>query len=179
MHEYRHDPSQPLKGMPSVAVIVSSDRAHDGVYADRSGPAAIAWLETRGMRVVGKVVVPDGWDSLRDALANFIDSHVELIVVSGGTGLGPRDLTPQVLDQVCDYQVPGFGEFMRRESLKYTANAYMSRCGAWVKGHSFVLALPGSPKAVTEQLDILSDLLPHALKAMRGECAHRTPAEGP
>jgi molybdopterin biosynthesis enzyme MoaB len=78
-----------------------------------------------------------------------------------------------VLDKVCDFAVPGFGEMLRAGSLKYSLNAYLSRCGGWVKGRALVLALPGNPKAVTEQLGIMKDLLPHALQSVRGECKHR------
>ena len=166
----------------SAAVIISSDRAHIGTYEDHSGPAATGWLMERDFHVLDKRVVPDDADALRDALADFVDQSVELIVISGGTGLGHRDVTPQVLDETCDYQVPGFGELMRQGSLQYSLNAYLSRCGGWVKGRSLVLALPGNPKAVTEQLGILESLLPHALKSLHGECHDRrapgTPAAG-
>ena len=94
-----------------------------------------------------------------------------------GTGLGPRDITPQVLDGACDYGIPGFGELLRQGSLKYSLNAYLSRCGGWVKGRTLVLALPGNPKAVVEQLDILADLLPHALKSLQGKCDDRRKTE--
>lgn len=156
-----------------AAIIISSDRAHAGTYEDKSGPAARAWLEAHGFAVKGLDVVPDEPTALRETIGSFVERGVDVLVISGGTGLSPRDVTPQVLDQVCDFHIPGFGEMLRQGSLKYSPNAYLSRCGGWVKGGTLVLALPGNPKAVTEQLDILGDLLPHALKNIRGECKHR------
>lgn len=161
-----------------AAVIVSSDRAHHGTYEDKSGPAASAWLEAHGFQVQSVAVIPDEPSKLRETVTSLVETSADLIVVSGGTGLGPRDRTPNTLDSHCDYAVPGIGELLRRESLKYSLNAYLSRCGGWVNGRTLVLALPGNPKAVTEQLDILSDLLPHALKSLRGECSHRRKTTG-
>lgn len=157
----------------NTAVIVSSDRAHTGTYEDLAGPAARTWLEGKRHTVLSVVVVPDEPEALTAAIDRALHSGVNLIVVSGGTGLSPRDRTPQTLDQYCDYQIPGFGELLRQGSLKYSLNAYLSRCGGWVKQQAIILALPGNPKAVTEQLDILSDVLPHALMSVKGECKHR------
>lgn len=162
-----------------AAVVVSSDRAHAGTYEDLSGPAAATWLETHGFRVTDVTVIPDEPQALRETLHRLMDQRADLIVVSGGTGLGPRDLTPQVLTDVCDYDVPGFGELLRQGSLRYSKNAYLSRCGAWVKGRTLLLGLPGNPKAVVEQLGLLDDLLPHALKSLRGQCAHRRKTNEP
>ena len=166
---------RPLK----AAVIVSSDRAHTGTYEDKSGPAATSWLEAKGFEVFDTVVIPDDQTHLIEAMMGCLDNKADLIVTSGGTGLGPRDVTPQALDKACDYIVPGIGELLRAESLKYSKNAHLSRCGGWVKERTLVLALPGNPHAVVEQLDILADLLPHALAAVRGECKHRRKATDP
>jgi molybdenum cofactor synthesis domain-containing protein len=160
-----------------VAVVVASDRAHDGTYVDGSGPAAVEWLQKKRYDVLEKVVVPDEANALIEAVLGFVEQAADLVIVSGGTGIGPRDITPQTLAAICDYQIPGFGELLRAESLKYSRNAYLSRCGGWVKDKSLVLALPGNPKAVTEQLDILGDLLPHALKALHGKCKDRRPVQ--
>lgn len=164
--------------MPA-AVIVCSDRARAGLYDDESGPAAAGWLEAHGFPAAAPRVVPDEPVELERAVDAALSLSAQLVVVSGGTGLGPRDITPQTLDRICDYPIPGFGELLRRESLKYSLNAYLSRCGAWVKGRTLVLGLPGNPKAVREQLDILSDLLPHALKSLDGKCKDRRAVEQP
>jgi molybdenum cofactor synthesis domain-containing protein len=165
--------------VPAVTVIVSSDRASDGTYEDRAGPAAAEWLAARGFDVLAKTVVPDEIPALREQLEVDVARGARLVVISGGTGLGPRDVTPQMLDAACDYAIPGFGELLRAESLKYSKNAYLSRCGGWVKERALVLALPGNPKAVVEQLAILEDLLPHALDSLRGACKHRRKTAGP
>lgn len=162
-----------MKNGLKAAVIVTSDRASAGTYADESGPAAAEWLEARGYALLHTVVVADDQNAVVNALLSALDHKADLVVTSGGTGLGPRDVTPQALDRACDYHVPGIGELLRRDSLKYSLNAYLSRCGGWVKERTLILALPGNPKAVVEQLDILADILPHALASVRGECKHR------
>ncbi len=159
--------------MKKAAVIVSSDRAHSGTYEDKSGPAAKAWLADAKFEVDGPHVVPDDPAALTETVLDAIRRGADMVVVSGGTGLSPRDITPQTLDRLADYGIPGFGELLRRESLKYSLNAYLSRCGGWVKDGVLILGLPGNPKAVVEQLDILKDLLDHALKAVHNECSHR------
>ncbi len=156
-----------------ASIIISSDRAYQGTYSDQSGPAAQGWLRGQGFETQGVQVVADDKMMLAEMVHTAVSRDANLVVISGGTGLGPRDITPQVLDEICDYHIPGFGEMLRRESLKYSLNAYLSRCGGWVKGRSLILALPGNPKAVVEQLSILQDLLPHALKALAGTCDNR------
>ena len=153
-------------------VIVSSDRASQGTYKDEAGPAAEKWLKKHQFNNTGVTVIPDDEERIRMEVLTTLQG-VELLVVSGGTGVGPRDVTPQVVKSVADYEIPGFGELLRQGSLKYSLNSYLSRCGAYVKKNKLILALPGNPKAVTEQLDILKDLLPNALCALRGECKHR------
>lgn len=153
-------------------VIVCSDRASEKVYEDHSGPAGMNWLESHNYICLGKSVIADDTTILTEAILELID-RLDLIVVIGGTGLGPRDITPQTVSKLADYEVPGFGELMRRESEKYSLNAHLSRCGAYVKGSALILSLPGNPKAAVEQLDILSDLIPNAICAIRGECKHR------
>jgi molybdenum cofactor synthesis domain-containing protein len=159
-------------------VIVSSDRSFHGTYEDLSGPAAVKWLADKHFDVTGPTVVPDDANALSETVLSAIASGNELIVISGGTGLSPRDITPQTLDRLCDYDIPGFGELLRAESVKYSLNAYLSRCGGWVKDNRLILALPGNPKAVVEQLGILETLLDHAIKAVHGECSHRRKTPG-
>jgi len=159
----------------TAAVIVSSDRAHAGTYVDESGPAVRAWLEDQGYEVASLTVVADEPADLNGAILGA--KGIDLIITSGGTGISPRDVTPQTLDAICDYSIPGIGELLRAGSLKYSLNAYLSRCGGWVKDGSLILALPGNPKAVVEQLGIISDLLPHAVSAVKGKCGHRRKTE--
>lgn len=167
-----------LRHKTPAHVIVSSDRSYNGTYDDLSGPAALSWLNERGYAVSGPTIVPDDSNALTESVLTALAKGAELIVISGGTGLSPRDITPQTLDRLCDYSIPGFGELLRAESLKYSLNAYLSRCGGWVKDGHLILALPGNPKAVVEQLGILETLLQHALKAVHGECSHRRKTPG-
>ncbi|MBI2646200.1 MAG: MogA/MoaB family molybdenum cofactor biosynthesis protein [Deltaproteobacteria bacterium] len=153
-------------------VIVSSDRAAHGTYKDEAGPAAEKWLKKNGYQNSGVKVIPDDEERIRMEVLITLN-ETDLLVVSGGTGLGPRDVTPQIVKSIAEYEIPGFGELLRQESLKYSLNSYLSRCGGYVKNNKLILALPGNPKAVTEQLNILKDLLPNALCALRGECKHR------
>lgn len=157
----------------NCAIIICSDRAQSGVYQDKSGSEAFIWLMKQGYNCSPPRVIPDDSEELSQAIDHAINDAASLVVISGGTGLGPRDITPQTLDEICDYQIPGFGELLRKESLKYSLNSYLSRCGAWLKNQTIILALPGNPKAVVEQLSIVSEILPHALKAAAGRCQDR------
>ena len=161
-----------------ASIIVSSDRAAAGTYEDKAGPAARERLEAMGFVVSAIAVVPDERERIIATLDQVVPLH-DLIVVSGGTGISPRDITPQTLEDYCDYDVPGLGEYLRRESFQFSANAFLSRCGAWVSGNTLILAVPGNPKAVVEQLDILKDMLPHALNAVKGTCQHRSRKDVP
>jgi len=161
-------------------VVVSSDRASQQVYNDETGPCAKAWLEEHNFLVSKVLVIPDD----NEALLKVLEDHhrdaerphesVDLIVVSGGTGLGSRDHTPQVIAHYADYEIPGFGEMMRAESKKYSPKALLSRCGAWVIGTQLILAIPGSPKATREHLEICHELIPLALKALKDQCEHQS-----
>jgi molybdenum cofactor synthesis domain-containing protein len=157
----------------NAGIIIASDRAALGQYEDKSGPAIRAWIQSRTFLVAGRFsLVADVSESIAGMVSALLSDH-DLIIVSGGTGLGPRDVTPQAIESLADYSIPGIGELLRNRSEKFSANSYLSRCGAWVKHQKLILAVPGNPKAVTEQLDILEDLLPHILMSLRGECKHR------
>jgi len=161
----------------NATVIVCSDRASLGTYEDKSGPAAKEWLSQNGYKCLDIKVIPDDAVTLRESVLKGTESDADFIVISGGTGISPTDITPQTLATFCDYEVPGFGEMLRQESLKYSLNSYLSRCGGWVLNKKLIFALPGNPKAVKEQLDILKNLLPHAIDAVQGNCKHRRPVE--
>jgi molybdopterin adenylyltransferase len=111
-----------------------------------------------------------------DALAReFVAARKrsELVVVCGGTGIGSRDIAPQTLTKLCDFEIPGLGEMLRAESLKYSLNSYLSRCGGYVSKGRLVLSIPGNVKAALEQLEILKSLLPHAIDSANGRCTTR------
>ena len=99
----------------------------------------------------------------------------ELVVVCGATGIGSRDIAPQTLARLCDFEIPGIGEMLRAESLKYSLNSYLSRCGGFVSQGRLVLSIPGNVKAALEQLEILKSLLPHAINSANGRCITRRP----
>ncbi|MEZ4742522.1 MAG: MogA/MoaB family molybdenum cofactor biosynthesis protein [Bdellovibrionota bacterium] len=156
-----------------VGVVISSDRAYQGRYEDKTGPAVKAWIEAQLEFTLGEMaVIPDDESALKEKASDMLVRN-DVVIVSGGTGLGERDITPQTIEALSDYCIPGVGELLRAESLKYSLNAYLSRCGGWVKQQKLILALAGSPKAASEQLDILRDLLPHLILSLRGLCKHR------
>ena len=156
-----------------VAVITVSDsRARADGADDPSGDAIAERVRDLPGRVVLRRVVADEAEEIRSAVSEALPA-VDLVVLTGGTGLGPRDVTPQAVGPLLDYEVPGMAEAMRREGLRSTAHAMLSRQLAGVSGSTLVLALPGSRRAVLESLDAVWDALPHALALLRGETGHR------
>lgn len=151
-----------------AAGVVLSDRAAAGDYVDRSGPVLREYLDRWGCDVRAVEVIADDGALLSSALERWLAAGVRLVLTSGGTGLGPRDVTPQVLEAWADYAVPGIGEWMRVEGAKHTSAAWISRGGAWVKDRMLVAALPGSPRALEEILGGLGPIVEHALRMIEG-----------
>ncbi len=140
------------------AVLTLSDRAAGGVYEDRSGPLLTQALLALGAAPEVVEILPDG-----------IEAGLELVLCTGGTGFGPRDLSPEALRAVADRSVPGIGELFRSESRHHTELAWLSRAEAGLIGGCLVILLPGSPKAVSQGMTILGPLLAHARAMLRGE----------
>lgn len=158
--------------MISVAVLTLSDRGSKGERKDRSGPAIAEMLEGIG-NVKYYDVLPDERGLIREKLLNYAD-RVDLILTTGGTGLSPRDVTPEATRDVIEREVPGIAEAMRMEGLKKTRRAMLSRAVAGVRGQTLIVNLPGSPAAVKENLEVIIDVLPHAVEKIKGsqeECA--------
>ncbi|MGH7777264.1 MAG: MogA/MoaB family molybdenum cofactor biosynthesis protein [Candidatus Dormibacterales bacterium] len=156
----------------TAGVITVSDRCHAGEMEDRSGPAVAAMLRKAGFEAGQPEVVPDEREMIADAIRAAQERGCALIVTTGGTGLSPRDVTPQATISVVDYEVPGLAEQMRRAGLSSTPMSMISRATAGVRKDSLVLNLPGSERGARESLAAVTPALHHAVRLLRGEKAH-------
>ena len=156
----------------AAVITVSDSRARHETDRDPSGDAIVARLGELPAEVVDRQTVADVVTEIRAALRGAL-AHAQLVVLTGGTGLGPRDVTPEAVSPLLDYQIPGMTEAMRREGLRGTPHAMLSRQVAGVSRGRLVLALPGSPRAVREGLDAIWEALRHALRLRAGDTAHR------
>jgi len=152
-----------------AGIITVSDRAARGDYADLGGPALREAAEKSGWLVLAECIVPDEISRICDAVKSFANQGCGLILTTGGTGIAPRDVTPEAIRGVMRVELPGFGEIMRAESMKRTPNAILSRCLAAIVDGSLVIALPGKPSGAVECLSFVSGSIPHAVKLARGE----------
>jgi molybdenum cofactor synthesis domain-containing protein len=152
-----------------VAVITCSDKGAQGEREDRSGPKISEMLQEIGISVSQKWIVPDEEEEIAALLCRACDEfNLHLVITTGGTGLTPRDVTPQATKRVIDYEVPGIAEAMRYQGMKFTPKAMLSRAVVGVRGFTLIINLPGSEKAVSENLEILLPVLPHALDLLHG-----------
>jgi molybdopterin adenylyltransferase len=160
--------------MPSVAVLTISDSTVAGTREDLSGPLVVDILrEALSPERVLSEVVDDDPDRISEALRRLVDEqHADLVVTSGGTGISPRDHTPQATLLVLDYEVPGLAELMRTASLRQTPMAALSRAVAGVRARTLIINLPGSPRGVRECLDAILPVLPHALEQLQSGAGH-------
>jgi len=152
-----------------VAILTISDSVSRGTSKDASGPAVRERCEKLTWTVISEEVCPDEVAAIRDRLISLADGGaVELILTTGGTGIGPRDVTPEATTQACEKLLPGLSELMRDEGRKKTPRAVLSRSVAGVRGRVLIVNLPGSPRGAIESLDAVADLLPHALQVLGG-----------
>lgn len=145
-----------------VAVLTVSDRASAGTYEDEAGPV----VASRFDEVVARAIVPDEREQIEAALRGWL-GDADVIVTTGGTGFGPRDVTPEATRAVIERETPGLAEAMRAAGMRHTPNAMLSRQVCGIAGSTLIINLPGSPKAALECLDALVETLPHAVEMMR------------
>ena len=155
----------------TAAVITVSDSSSRGQREDLGGPAVAATLEKHQFRVVAREVLPDEQTSIEDALVRLC-SQARFVVTTGGTGVAPRDVTPEATRSACDRLIEGIAERMRAEGAKSTRFAALSRAVCGVRGQSVILNLPGKPSGAVESLESVIDLIPHVLRLVAGDTRH-------
>lgn len=154
-----------------IGVLTLSDKGSQGKRVDESGPVVEALLTPVG-EVVHVALLPDDLEAIVALLVDWADEEkLNLIVTTGGTGLSPRDVTPQATLQAIDYEIPGMAEAMRMQSLQKTPHAMVSRAVVGVRKQTMIVNLPGSPRAARENLETLLPALPHALAKLAGDPA--------
>jgi molybdopterin adenylyltransferase len=151
-----------------VGIITISDRASAGDYADLGGPALKAAAQKAGWQVLAEAIVPDDAKRIQDTIRSFSKQGCGLILTTGGTGIGPRDVTPEAVRAIMRVELPGFGEVMRAESMKITPNSILSRSLAAIVDHALVIALPGKPSGAVECLGFVQGAIPHAVALAQG-----------
>jgi molybdenum cofactor synthesis domain-containing protein len=156
--------------MMRVGIITISDRGYRGERADTSGEVIQEMVSQLGAEVAFSTVVPDEQERIKEALMQGADEmRLDLIVTTGGTGVSPRDVTPEATRGVIEREIPGFAEAMRMEGLKKTPHAVISRAVCGVRGNTLIINLPGSPKAVREDLEVILPAIPHTIEKIQGD----------
>ena len=158
--------------MITIALLTISDKCSKGEREDKSGQLISEIIKDIG-RIKYYDILPDEIDLIRHKMLQYVDG-VDLILTTGGTGLSPRDVTPEATREVIEREVPGIAEAMRMEGLRKTRKSMLSRAVAGVRGQTLIINLPGSPAAVRENLEVILDAIPHAVEKIKGdtgECA--------
>ena len=162
-----------------IGILTISDRSSRGERPDASGPAIRQFAEGQlSAEVAQEAVIPDDLQTIRDTLSTWCDRYkLDILFTTGGTGFAPRDVTPEATRAVIEREAPGLAEAMRAASLQVTPHAMLSRAVCGIRGRTLIINLPGSPKAVRENLATLAPALPHAVQLLQGspsaEAGHR------
>lgn len=152
-----------------AAILTLSDKGSRGERVDESGPALAAWLKERGIETVQTRIIADDYEEIVAVLAEWSDADAaDLILTTGGTGVSPRDVTPEATQQVVERVIPGLGELMRLRSLEKTPMASLSRAVAGIRNQSLIINLPGSPRGALENLEAVWPAVGHAVEKIRG-----------
>jgi len=155
--------------MIKAAILTMSDRGSRGEREDLSGPAIKALVEAMPAEVVAYEVVPDDMEKIKERLVHMADVlAADIVITTGGTGVSPRDVTPEATAAVVDRQLPGMAEAMRAASVKKTPHAMLSRAVCGIRGRTLIINLPGSPKAARENLAVVLPAIPHAVEKIKG-----------
>jgi molybdopterin adenylyltransferase len=153
-----------------VVVITVSDRGARGEREDGSGPEIAGILQAMGMEIVGRRIIPDEKEVIRRTLIEWSDGEkTDLILTTGGTGVSPRDVTPDATREIIEREIPGIGEAMRHQSLTVTPHAMISRAMAGIRHRTLIINLPGSPKGARENLNVILPALVHAIEKIKGD----------
>ena len=152
----------------TVGIITISDRASAGDYKDLGGPALKGEAHKAGWQLLAEAIVSDDLKRIQETIRSFAQQGCGLILTTGGTGIGPRDVSPEAIRGIMRVELPGFGEVMRAESMKITPNSILSRSLAAIVGHSLVIALPGKPSGAVECLGFVQGAIPHGVALAQG-----------
>ena len=159
--------------MIRIAILTISDSAAAGTREDRSGPALAERATQFGWQIAQLKLVRDEMSEIAEAMTRLADSGIiDVILSTGGTGMAPRDVTPEAVRTVAEREIPGFGEVMRAKGRESTPMAALSRSGAYSRGPVLILTLPGSPRGAVQSLEAVADLIPHAVNLLHGQTEH-------
>ena len=163
--------------MITVGILTISDKGSRGERVDTSGDTIREMVTAMGADVTKYDIVPDERDLISLKLREWCAEGLDLVVTTGGTGLGPRDVTPEATRDIIDREAPGMAEAMRAQSLQFTPMAMLSRAVVGTRGRTLIVNLPGSPKGVRESLGVLLPVLPHAIDILKGVTGEHPPTQ--
>lgn len=162
--------------MITIGIVTVSDKGSVGKRDDLSGPEIRTWAEKHGYSIKKETIVPDEQEEIMRVLIDYSDDGLDLVLTTGGTGFTSRDVTPEATKAVIEKEAPGFAEIMRARSFEITPHAMLSRAVSGIRDKTLIINLPGSPKAVRENLGFIEQALPHAAELLRGtagDCAKK------